>query len=144
MVFCDRNAADRHLNIRYGSVADLPATHCWSTRCHKPHVASKRGSTCYPIGDGSGGSIGTLTNPMNFVSAATLALNGGLPLASPAQMTTETCRYRGYDIVPNRPMVPMVRERLYHARGPAPFFPIDSAYASIPEGRGRGRGQAVH
>ena len=40
---------------------------------------------------------------MNFVSAATLALNGGLPLARPTQMTTtETCRYRGYDIVPNR------------------------------------------
>ena len=44
-----------------------------------------------------------MTNPMNFVSAVTLALNGGLPLARPTQMTTtETCRYRGYDIVPNR------------------------------------------
>jgi hypothetical protein len=56
----------------------------------------------HPVGDGSAGSIGSLTNPMNFVSAATLALNGGLPLARPTQMTTETCRYRGYDIVPNR------------------------------------------
>ena len=37
---------------------------------------------------------------MNFVFAATLASNGGLPLARPTRMTTETCRYRGYDIVP--------------------------------------------
>ena len=39
---------------------------------------------------------------MNFVGAATLASHGGLTLARPTQMTTETCRYRGYDIVPNR------------------------------------------
>ena len=43
-----------------------------------------------------------LLRAMNFVSAATLASNGGLLLARPTQMTTETCRYRGYDIVPDR------------------------------------------
>jgi hypothetical protein len=43
-----------------------------------------------------------LQKAMNFVRAATLASNGGLRIARPTQMTTETCRYRGYDIVPNR------------------------------------------
>jgi hypothetical protein len=38
----------------------------------------------------------------------------------------------------------MVCERLYHARGPAPFFSIYSAYPGIPEGRCRDRGQAFY
>ena len=29
-------------------------------------------------------------------------------------MNTETYRYRGYDIVPDRPVVPVVREGLCH------------------------------
>jgi hypothetical protein len=41
--------------------------------------------------------IVAVTNPVNFVSAATLVPNGGLPLARPTQMP----RYRG-DIVPDR------------------------------------------
>jgi hypothetical protein len=48
-------------------------------------------------GDGQG-SAGD-AHSVNFLSAATLVPNGGLPLARPTQMTTtETCRYRGYDI----------------------------------------------
>jgi len=44
----------------------------------------------------------TRQNVMNFVSAVALASNGGLRFARPTQMNTETCRYRGYEIVPNR------------------------------------------
>jgi hypothetical protein len=48
-------------------------------------------------------SLAVMTIPMNFVATVTLDSNGGLPLARPTNMTsTETYRYRGYDIVPDR------------------------------------------
>lgn len=58
------------------------------------------GSLCL---NGQGSAGDAAGHSVNFVSAATLVPNGGLPLARPTQMTTtETCRYRGYYIVPDR------------------------------------------
>ena len=92
------------------------------------------------------GSQRDLRSPlMNFVSAATLASNGGLPLARPTQMTTtETCRYRGYDIVPNRQWSQWCVS-VYATRADLPLFSRSTLRTlAIAEGRGRGRGQAVH
>ena len=63
----------------------------------------RRRACSITLARGAPAASAVMTNPMNFVSAATLASNGGLPLARPTQMTTpETCRYCGYDIVSDR------------------------------------------
>ena len=46
-------------------------------------------------------------------------------------MTTETCRYRGYDIVPNRQWSQWCVS-VYTTRADLPLFPIYSAYPGTP------------